>query len=147
MLEAQTSETCQMMLMSNHSEFGVSKVKTTACDLLLEQRVDRKLASKATDPVLNRLHVAVPTSRDATSRKPNIPASVRIAREPHHPHGSTHLHRRARGTFALMNTLHQSVNPLILVMRTSLDFLSKMPAWPIATHTHTRAPGEHTRSQ
>ena len=44
-----------MMLMSNHSEFGVSKVKTTACDLLLEQRVDRKLASKATDPtpVLN----------------------------------------------------------------------------------------------
>ena len=90
MLEAQTSETCQMMLMSNHSEFGVSKVKTTACDLLLEQRVDRKLASKATDPVLNRLHVAVPTSRDATSRKPNIPASVRIAREPHTHHTAAH---------------------------------------------------------
>ena len=91
MLKAQTSETCQMMLMSNHSEFGVSKVKTTACDLLLEQRVDRKLASKATDPtpVLNRLHVAVPTSRDGTSRNPNIPASVRIAASTNHTSAHT----------------------------------------------------------
>ena len=89
MLEAQTSETCQMMLMSNHSEFGVSKVKTTACDLLLEQRVDRKLASKATDPVLNRLHVAVATSRDGTARNPNIPASVRLAASTNHTSAHT----------------------------------------------------------
>jgi nucleolar GTP-binding protein len=66
-----------VMHMSNHSEEGIGAVKTTACDRLLEQRVDIKLRGKKTDSVLNRLHLAQPTARDAKTRPANIPAAAK----------------------------------------------------------------------
>jgi len=45
-------------------------VKTTACDKLLEQRVDIKLKGKKVVNVLNRLHLATPMARDDKERLP-----------------------------------------------------------------------------
>jgi nucleolar GTP-binding protein len=71
----------QVMPMSNVSEEGVTKVKNTACDKLLQARVDAKLSGKRVDDVMNRLTVAMPTPRDTRTREPSIPPSVIAARE------------------------------------------------------------------
>jgi nucleolar GTP-binding protein len=63
--------------MSNHSEEGIALVKATACDLLLEQRVERKLRGARATDVLSRVHVATPKPRDSRLRLPTIPDSVR----------------------------------------------------------------------
>lgn len=55
-------------------------VKQTACDRLLNFRVDMKLAGKRVTDVLNRMHVAVPKPRDRQARPPVIPPSVAAAR-------------------------------------------------------------------
>lgn len=65
-----------MMKMSNHSEIGVSDVKNTACDKLLEHRVDSKVKGKKLENVLNRLTVSMPKPRDARTRETYIPTSV-----------------------------------------------------------------------
>jgi nucleolar GTP-binding protein len=62
--------------MSNVTEEGVTDVKNTACDLLLEHRVERKLKGKRIADVANRIHVAMPTKRDGKARGTSIPASV-----------------------------------------------------------------------
>jgi nucleolar GTP-binding protein len=49
--------------MSNMSEEGLQRVKTLACDKLLQARVDAKLSGKKVEDVMNRLTVAVPTPR------------------------------------------------------------------------------------
>jgi len=56
--------------MSTMSEEGVMIVKTTACDKLLEQRVDIKLKGKKVVNILNRLHLATPIPRDDKERPP-----------------------------------------------------------------------------
>jgi nucleolar GTP-binding protein len=59
------------------SEENVAKLKTTACDKLLEARVDSKLsAGKIRNDVLARISVAVPKPRDGVQREPCIPASI-----------------------------------------------------------------------
>jgi hypothetical protein len=69
-----------MMTMSTLTEEGVMAVKQTACDRLLNFRVDMKLAGKRVTDVLNRMHVAVPKPRDRQTRPPVIPPSVAAAR-------------------------------------------------------------------
>lgn len=76
----------EVMQMSNVSEEGVSAVKNRACDLLLQARVDARVAGKKVAGVLNRLTVAMP-GRDASS-EPFIPASVAAARAAGLLHGS-----------------------------------------------------------
>jgi len=68
------------MTMSTLTEDGVMTVKQTACDRLLNFRVDMKLAGKRIGDVLNRMHVAVPKARDNQARPPVIPPSVAAAR-------------------------------------------------------------------
>lgn len=64
-----------MMKMSAHEEQGVSDVKNTACEKLLEARVESKVRGKKVQNIMNRLHLAVPKTQNQ-ERKPNIPASV-----------------------------------------------------------------------
>ncbi|KAI0565900.1 Nucleolar GTP-binding protein [Gracilaria domingensis] len=64
-----------MLKMSTHEEVGVTEVKNTACEKLLEARVESKVRGKKVQKVLNRLHLATPKTT-TEERKPNIPASV-----------------------------------------------------------------------
>lgn len=70
----------KIVAMSNISEEGISVVKQTACDMLLEHRVERKLKGKRITDVINQIQVAVPVKRDAVDRSVTIPASVRARR-------------------------------------------------------------------
>merc|ERR1719167_384016 len=51
-------------------------VKTEACDMLLQHRVEAKFRGKKVDGILNRLHVAEPTARDTKSRPVFIPEAA-----------------------------------------------------------------------
>ncbi|QDZ21170.1 nucleolar GTP-binding protein [Chloropicon primus] len=62
-----------LVTMSTLKEDGVSDVKNKACEMLLMSRVDQKLKTRKTNDVLNRLHVALPSTG---VRAPNIPKSV-----------------------------------------------------------------------
>lgn len=57
------TEGMEMVEMSNISGEGLGKVKQVACEMLLKQRVEEKLAKsgKKLDNVLNRLHIAQPS--------------------------------------------------------------------------------------
>lgn len=70
-----------LMTMSTLTEDGVMTVKQTACDRLLNFRVEMKVSGKRITDVLNRMHVAVPKARDSQTRPPVIPPSVLAARE------------------------------------------------------------------
>eukprot|EP00163_Fabomonas_tropica_P016304 TRINITY_DN29296_c0_g1_i1.p1 TRINITY_DN29296_c0_g1~~TRINITY_DN29296_c0_g1_i1.p1 ORF type:complete len:640 (+),score=217.14 TRINITY_DN29296_c0_g1_i1:401-2320(+) len=67
--------------MSTVTEEGIHDVKTTACNSLLQQRVQAKLRGKKVSNVLNRIHVAEPKKRDTKTREVAIPEGVRNARE------------------------------------------------------------------
>lgn len=73
---------CSLMELSNVSEEGINTVKNHACDLLLQHRVERKTAKMAAraEDLLQRVHVARPTPRDARARPVHIPESVASAR-------------------------------------------------------------------
>jgi len=62
--------------MSTLTEDGVMDVKITACDMLLQHRVEAKFRSKKIDTILNRLHVAEPKARDNTDRPAFIPEAA-----------------------------------------------------------------------
>lgn len=66
-----------MMMMSNHTEVGVSEVKKAACDALLAHRVEGKIKGKKLNDVVNRLTVSMPVKRDDKVRGTNIPESVK----------------------------------------------------------------------
>lgn len=70
----------QLIPMSNATEEGIDLVKTTACDLLLAHRVERKFKSKKAAEVVNRIHVAYPTKRDDKVREASIPEAVLASR-------------------------------------------------------------------
>lgn len=69
-------EDIPILEMSTLTEEGIMKVKTTACDKLLAMRVEQKIKTRKVNDVLNRLHVALPNSRDQKARPPCIPESV-----------------------------------------------------------------------
>ena len=56
---------------------GVTVLKTTACDALLDHRVDKKLKSNKVNAILNRLHVAQPKAREDVARAPFMPDVVK----------------------------------------------------------------------
>eukprot|EP00794_Sanderia_malayensis_P003128 gene3128-3596_t len=59
--------------MSTLTEEGVIAVKTDACERLLAHRVEVKMKSKKVGEIINRLHVSMPTPRDAKERPAFIP--------------------------------------------------------------------------
>jgi nucleolar GTP-binding protein len=80
MIEAMAKDAnCSLMMMSNITEHGVSDVKNTACEKLLESRVDARVAGKKVEGVMNRLQVFHPTPRDNVERDAHIPDSVKEA--------------------------------------------------------------------
>jgi len=60
---------------------SVQQVKTDACEILLQHRVEQKFKTKKADGVLNRIHVAEPKARDKKVRPAFIPAKVLEIRE------------------------------------------------------------------
>jgi len=60
---------------------SVQKVKTDACEILLQHRVEQKFKTKKADGVLNRIHVAEPKARDGKARPAFIPTKVLEIRE------------------------------------------------------------------
>jgi len=70
-----------IVYMSTFNEVGLMDVKSAACDLLLAQRVEQKMASTKVESVINRIRVAEPKPRgDGKLRGVSIPASVERAR-------------------------------------------------------------------
>jgi hypothetical protein len=67
--------------MSNANEDGISTVVTTACDMLLAHRVEKKLSSKRIDDIRAQIHVAMPVKRDDKVRGVAIPDSVAVERK------------------------------------------------------------------
>ncbi|MQL81316.1 hypothetical protein Taro_013776, partial [Colocasia esculenta] len=65
-----------LLTMSTLTEDGVIAVKNTACERLLNQRVEVKMKSKKINDCLNRFHVAIPKPRDNKQRPPCIPQAV-----------------------------------------------------------------------
>ena len=67
----------ELIHMSNVSEENVGLLKTTACDKLLEARVDAKLSGgRVKDDVMARVTVSIPQPRDEVVRGAFIPESV-----------------------------------------------------------------------
>ena len=67
----------ELIPMSNVSEENIGKLKVTACDKLLEARVDSKLsAGRIKDDVRARITVATPKPRNGVVREVTIPESV-----------------------------------------------------------------------
>jgi len=62
--------------MSTLTGEGVDDVKKMACDSLLAQRTEERLAGAKAQSILTRLHVAVPQQRDTMQRAPCIPHTV-----------------------------------------------------------------------
>lgn len=70
----------QVIPMSNVSEENIALLKTTACDQLLEARVESKLSTgRIRDDVMSRITVAVPKKRDNCVREAFIPDTVQQA--------------------------------------------------------------------
>merc|ERR1711994_535198 len=55
---------------------GVMDVKTRACEVLLQHRVDLKYKTKKVETIMNRLTVATPEPRDNKVRPAFIPAAA-----------------------------------------------------------------------
>jgi nucleolar GTP-binding protein len=75
------SRNLPLIPMSNISEEGIFNVKTSACELLMEQRMQAKIQTNKVESVLNRIHVAMPKKRDSKVRESSIPDSVLRERE------------------------------------------------------------------
>lgn len=78
-------EGVEFVEMSTRTEEGVTKLKENACDRLLAQRVEAKLAAHAKSAtsgatLVNRLRVAMPKPRDDKQRGAFVPDSVLAVR-------------------------------------------------------------------
>ncbi|KAF3771610.1 Nucleolar GTP-binding protein 1 [Nymphaea thermarum] len=69
-----------LLTMSTLTDIGVVDVKNTACERLLNQRLEVKMKSKKLNECLNRFHVAIPKPRDNKERPPCIPQGILEAR-------------------------------------------------------------------
>merc|ERR1712200_26183 len=80
--EMETELGRDILEMSTVTEAGVMDVKSTACEVLLQHRVEAKFRSRKVDSILNRLHVTDPAARDNKERPAHIPeAAVRRRQE------------------------------------------------------------------
>ncbi|KAF9197469.1 Nucleolar GTP-binding protein 1, partial [Podila verticillata] len=66
----------EMLGMSCYTEEGVMNVKQTACDRLLQSRVDAKMKGHKINDILNKIHLTQPAPRDDNPRLPFIPAAA-----------------------------------------------------------------------
>jgi len=66
----------EIMNMSTVTEGGVMDVKTKACEVLLQHRVELKYKTKKVETILNRLTVATPEPRDNKARPAFIPPAA-----------------------------------------------------------------------
>ncbi|KAF9150162.1 Nucleolar GTP-binding protein 1 [Linnemannia schmuckeri] len=66
----------EMMGMSCYTEEGVMNVKQSACDRLLQARVDSKMKGHKINDILNKIHLTQPQPRDDNPRLPFIPAGA-----------------------------------------------------------------------
>lgn len=80
LLDALRAQGVTLAPMSTLTREGVDAVKRLACDSLLAQRTEEKLAGAKAQSILTRLHVAVPQQRDNMQRAPCIPHTVYAAR-------------------------------------------------------------------
>ncbi|KAI7885917.1 GTP binding protein 4 [Lichtheimia hyalospora FSU 10163] len=80
-------ENASVMTMSCYSEEGVMNVRNSACDRLLQARVEMKMSGSKINDVINKIHLAMPTARDTVARLPNIPdgALNRVKYDPNDP--------------------------------------------------------------
>lgn len=69
--------------MSTFTEEGITEVKSKACDVLLEQRVEQKLNAKKSSDIVGRLRVSEPRARDNKVRGTCIPDSILAAQSQH----------------------------------------------------------------
>ena len=67
--------------MSCYTDEGVAVLNTTACDALLERRVDTKLKGNKANAILNRLDVVHAKARDDVACAPFIPDVVKGRRK------------------------------------------------------------------
>jgi len=80
--EIETELGRDILEMSTVTEAGVMDVKSTACEVLLQHRVEAKFRSRKVDSILNRLHVTDPAARDNKERPAHIPeAAIRRRQE------------------------------------------------------------------
>lgn len=112
-------ENCSLLTMSNISEQGVSEVKNTACDKLLESRVDARISGNKVDGVLNRLQVFHPPKRDDIVREPSIPDSVKTQQEQRQD--GTKPSRRSRTGYA--PTVHDDADEDMSDRKTARDLM------------------------
>ncbi|CDH57445.1 gtp binding protein 4 [Lichtheimia corymbifera JMRC:FSU:9682] len=80
-------ENATVMTMSCYSDEGVMNVRNSACDRLLQARVEMKMSGSKINDVINKIHLAMPTARDTVARLPNIPdgALNRVKYDPNDP--------------------------------------------------------------
>lgn len=71
----------EVIPMSNATEEGIHTVKSNACEMLLRQRCERKLAAGKAEQIANRITVSMPTARDGKVRTAAIPAVIAERRE------------------------------------------------------------------
>jgi len=81
LIKSIVTEGVHLLSMSNISDEGVHDVKQSACDKLLEQRIQTKLRGKKVNDIMNRLQVAQPFARDNRERPPQIPDSVLVKQQ------------------------------------------------------------------
>lgn len=78
LLQSVLDQGVEMAEASCVTEEGVMEVRNTACERLLGQRVETKMRSQRITDVLNKLHLATPTTRDERTRPACIPDAVRL---------------------------------------------------------------------
>lgn len=83
LIESMAGEGVEFIPMSTRTEEGVTQVKQSACDRLLAQRVEAKLAAHAKagaaaggSSLITRLRVATPKPRDEKERNAFVPTTV-----------------------------------------------------------------------
>jgi nucleolar GTP-binding protein len=122
LLDTMTSDGISKIIpMSNASEEGITTVVTTACDMLLAHRVEKKLTSKRIDDIRAQIHVAMPVKRDDKVRATAVPATVAIE-------------RKAPSGMSLVISCHHhsmptSISPIVSVMMFTSIFSYFLLQW------------------
>jgi nucleolar GTP-binding protein len=80
-------EDVTMVQSSCYTDEGVFDVRNSACDKLLQARVEMKLKGNKVQSVLNKLHLAEPVQRDTKERPPCLPPALqtKVKYDPNDP--------------------------------------------------------------
>jgi nucleolar GTP-binding protein len=106
---AAKAASAELIPMSNISEENISKLKITACDKLLETRVDSKLAAgRVKDDIMSRVTLVVPKPRDNIKREPFIPESVLAQQQ---MYGEENINNQVSGKNNRANTMNIEGRP------------------------------------